>query len=310
MGSHNDDHNQPPASGDEQERQAQRPPDATTESVEQYTQLHEYIEQLQADARPRPPENLSSEEVRAYQMAAFFRAAAPGAAEPTADFVATLHARIEHELALDPTGAVADARTDSRADAQRGKEQSAPKRRVKTSVSRRGLLTAGLSAAAAVVGVAAGAIIEHSAQGSSTPPPMALIPEGAGTWVAIARDDELSVGGVKRFTAGYIVGFLRRTATGYVALSGVCTHMSCLLLWNSSDRTYDCPCHGGRFNESGASASNSRFTYAPLPKIATKVEQGEVLAYVAKSGVSSSDATPDSTSPAGASDPSQKQFYR
>jgi glycine/D-amino acid oxidase-like deaminating enzyme/nitrite reductase/ring-hydroxylating ferredoxin subunit len=35
------------------------------------------------------------------------------------------------------------------------------------------------------------------------------------------------------------------------AVSAACTHMGCLLGWNSNDRTWDCPCHGSRFTLGG-----------------------------------------------------------
>lgn len=51
--------------------------------------------------------------------------------------------------------------------------------------------------------------------------------------------------------AGHKAAVCRKHNGEISALSALCTHLSCVVHWNSAEQTWDCPCHGSRFGTDG-----------------------------------------------------------
>lgn len=55
------------------------------------------------------------------------------------------------------------------------------------------------------------------------------------------------------------VGIYKNPDGKIYAIKPVCTHLGCLLSWNDIDKTWDCPCHGSRFNYDGKNLYDPAF---------------------------------------------------
>ena len=64
-------------------------------------------------------------------------------------------------------------------------------------------------------------------------------------------------GKVTDFKVGEIIPFRKertfilRTEGGFLAMSAICTHLSCVVNWNEMLKKFECPCHGAKFNLNG-----------------------------------------------------------
>jgi Rieske Fe-S protein len=89
-----------------------------------------------------------------------------------------------------------------------------------------------------------------------------FLKEGTAAGLKLARDklwggasgsvDDIPPGGARVISRKGETLAVRRDSDGRLhAVSAVCTHMGCLVAWNEIDRTWDCACHGSRFEADG-----------------------------------------------------------
>jgi nitrite reductase/ring-hydroxylating ferredoxin subunit len=196
----------------------------------------------------RSPRGLRSNEEDAKILAAAieFRSASPGAGLPDPHFVEALQQR----LARETQGEVPRA----------------------ARLSRRALLASGGLAAATA---AAGVVIGERLTGPSTAQ-RDLVPIGA-TWTAVAHVADLPEGMTRSFDTGSVRGFVVNRGGKITALSGVCTHLGCLLQLNAAARRLDCPCHNAAFGLDGTVLfKHMPDALPPLPLLESRIREGQV----------------------------------
>jgi len=85
------------------------------------------------------------------------------------------------------------------------------------------------------------------------------------------KKSESELGDIKNGEGGVIeykgkkIGVYKDKDGNIFAVKPVCTHLGCILNWNGADKTWDCPCHGSRFNYTGENLYDP--AYKSLEKI-------------------------------------------
>lgn len=98
--------------------------------------------------------------------------------------------------------------------------------------------------------------------------------------IVVAGAEEVPVGGVKLFrypTENDPAILVRLTEDRYAAYLQRCTHLSCPVLFNAQAQRLECPCHNGAFDAATGEVLEGP-PPRPLPRIAVRVEDGEVIA--------------------------------
>jgi len=91
--------------------------------------------------------------------------------------------------------------------------------------------------------------------------------------------DQLGVWQAERVLVAGRPGFVVRTPDAVHAVSGVCTHLGCVVKWQRSRRIFFCPCHGGRFAPDGTVLGGP--PPSPLPQFDVAEQQGKLVVRVA-----------------------------
>jgi nitrite reductase/ring-hydroxylating ferredoxin subunit len=204
-----------------------------------------WIDDLLHDRSPRRFRG-AEEDAKVLAAAIELQNASPSAGLPDPQFIDTLRQRIARET--------------------QGEVPSA------TRVSRRLLLAGGgLAAATAAAGLVVG---ERLTSPSTTQ--HELHPIGA-AWTAVARVSDVPEGTARTFDTGSVRGFVVNRGGKIAALSGVCTHLGCLLQLNAAARRLDCPCHTAAFGFDG----NVLFKHMPdalppLPLMESRIRDGHI----------------------------------
>ncbi len=113
-----------------------------------------------------------------------------------------------------------------------------------------------------------------------------LLRRRSSQWVAIGKATKFVAGIPKRVMYEYDdessysvertrrVAFVGRSEDELIVLSPVCTHMGCNVAFNDKSSSFECPCHGGKYDMSGRVVDGP--PPEPLRRFQTRLRDGNL----------------------------------
>jgi cytochrome b6-f complex iron-sulfur subunit len=99
---------------------------------------------------------------------------------------------------------------------------------------------------------------------------------GSGGRISAGKLADIPPGEGKVVAMGSKPAIVVNSAQGVTAFSAICTHLGCIVGWDSTSRTIRCPCHDGQFNPANGAVIAGP-PPAPLATISTVVEKDEIF---------------------------------
>jgi cytochrome b6-f complex iron-sulfur subunit len=215
--------------------------------------VNDFVDAILRNRRPRRF-TAEPDDIEAMHAATELRRASSEAAAPSPEFVDDLQRRLAAQL--DDT---------TRHDA------------TVAAFNRRRLIGGiGVAAAAAVAGGVLDRAVLVSDNAPRRPEAQDLVPD-EGAWTPVVLASDLPMGAVARFSTDSTVGFVVNDGGELSAVSGVCTHLGCLLRHNEAEGRLDCPCHRAAFSLRGE-VLRQQFAEAlpPLPHLGVRERDGQI----------------------------------
>jgi nitrite reductase/ring-hydroxylating ferredoxin subunit len=216
--------------------------------------VSDFVDSLLRNRRPKrfTPE---PEDVDALRATIELNEARTEAARARPEFIDDLHRRLAEQL----------------------EDHEVPANATAARVDRRRLIGGiGIAAAAAVAGAVLDRKVLTSDDTPSAPVAQELVPD-EGVWTPVVSVSKLAAGDVARFSTTSMVGFVVNDGAHLSAVSGVCTHLGCLLQHNAAEGRLDCPCHRASFSLQGE-VLRQQFPepLRPLPHLAVRERDGQI----------------------------------